>query len=78
MAERRAVQLEREACSAGRHLRMPSVNVNLVLYVISGLALLKASDATLAVRVTAVPFVAMAAVYGVLLSRGPLDRPVDR
>lgn len=57
---------------------MPSVNVNLVLYVISGLALLKASDATLAVRVTAVPFVAMAAVYGVLLSRGPLDRPVDR
>ena len=56
----------------------PSLNLNLVVYVVSGLALLKASDATLAVRVTAVPFVAMAAVYGVLLSRGPLDRPVDR
>lgn len=56
----------------------PSVNLNLVVYVVSGLALLKAREATLAVRAIAVPFVAMAVVYGVLLFRGPLDRPVDR
>ncbi len=53
----------------------PSVNLNLVLYVVSAIALLKVRDATLAVRVIAVPFALMAVVYGVLLFRGPLDRP---
>lgn len=53
----------------------PSVNLNVVLYVVSAIALLKVRDATLAVRVMAVPFVVMAIVYGVLLFRGPFDRP---
>ena len=53
----------------------PSVNLNLVLYVVSAIALLKVRDATLAVRVIAVPFALMAVVYGVLLVRGPFDRP---
>lgn len=56
----------------------PSVNLNLVLYVVSALALLKVSEATLALRAIAVPFVVMAAVYGVLLFRGPFDRPAAR
>lgn len=53
----------------------PSVNLNLVLYVVSALALLKVSDATAAVRMIAVPFAVMAAVYGAVLFRGPFDRP---
>lgn len=53
----------------------PSVNLNLVLYVISALALVKIGDASAGVRLIAVPFVVMAVVYGVLLVRGPFDRP---
>ena len=53
----------------------PSVNLNLVLYVVSALAFFKISDATATVRMIAVPFAAMAAVYGVVLLRGPFDRP---
>jgi hypothetical protein len=53
----------------------PAVNLNLVLYVVSALALLKAGNAAPALRALALLFAAMAAVYGVLLFRGPLDRP---
>lgn len=53
----------------------PAVNLNLVLYVVSALALLKAGNATPALRALALLFAAMAAVYGVVLFRGPLDRP---
>ena len=53
----------------------PSVNLNLVLYVVSALALLKVADGALVVRAIAAPFVLMAAVYGAVLLRGPFDRP---
>lgn len=53
----------------------PAVNLNLMLYVVSALAVLKVRDATPVTRGIAVPFLAMAAVYGLLLFRGPLDRP---
>jgi hypothetical protein len=53
----------------------PSVNLNLVLYVVSALALLKVGHSALAVRALAVPFVVMAGVYGAVLLRGPFDRP---
>lgn len=53
----------------------PSVNLNLVLYVVSALGLLKVENASVALRVVTVPFVILAAVYGVLLIRGPFDKP---
>jgi hypothetical protein len=49
------------------------VNLNLVLYVVSALGLLKADSPSLALRALTVPFVVMAVVYGVLLFRGPFD-----
>lgn len=59
----------------GGILGRPAVNLNLVLYVVSSLGLLKADNATVALRTVTVPFVVMAMVYGVLLLRGPFDRP---
>lgn len=56
----------------------PVVNLNLVLYVVSALGLLKAEGATVTLRVLTIPFVGMAVVYGVLLLRGPFDRPAAR
>lgn len=53
----------------------PVVNLNLVLYVVSSLGLLKADPATLALRAVTIPLVVMAVVYGALLYRGPFDRP---
>jgi hypothetical protein len=53
----------------------PSVNLNLVLYVVSALALLKVGQGTVLVRGLTALFVVMAALYGVLLLRGPFDRP---
>jgi hypothetical protein len=52
----------------------PVVNLNLVLYLVSALGLLKADGATTALRIATVPFVLMALVYGVVLLRGPFDR----
>jgi hypothetical protein len=53
----------------------PAVNLNLVLYVVSALALLKAEDPTPAVRILAVLMALLALVYAALLFRGPFDRP---
>lgn len=53
----------------------PAVMLNLVLYLVSGLGLLKASGTPLAVRAIALLLLAMAALYGHLLLRGPLDKP---
>ena len=53
----------------------PSVHLNVVLYVVSALAFFKIGDATAALRLIAVAFEAMAAVYSVVLLRGPFDRP---
>lgn len=53
----------------------PSVNLNLVLSVVSALALLKVGAAAPGVRAFAIPFVVMGAVYGAVLLRGPFDRP---
>jgi hypothetical protein len=52
----------------------PAVNLNLVLYVVSALAMLKADAPTLALRVATVPVALMAIVYAALLLRGPFDR----
>lgn len=52
----------------------PAVNLNLVLYLVSALALLKAKDPTLAVRLLTLPVAVMALVYAALLLRGPFDR----
>jgi hypothetical protein len=51
-----------------------AVNLNLVLYSVSALALLKANNPTLAIRLVTAPMLIMAAVYGVILFRGPFDR----
>lgn len=53
----------------------PAVNLNLVLYLVSALGLLKADGAAPVLRIVAVPFVVMALVYGAVLLRGPFDRP---
>ena len=53
----------------------PIVNLNLVLYLVSALSLLKVQDPTLAVRVLTLPMAIMAMVYAALLLRGPFDRP---
>lgn len=53
----------------------PAVNLNLVLYLVSALGLLKADGAAPVVRIVAVPFVVMALVYAAVLLRGPFDRP---
>jgi hypothetical protein len=61
----------------GRHTVMggiygrPAVNLNLVLYVVSALGLLKAARGAGILLVLAVPFAAMAIIYGALLWRGP-------
>jgi hypothetical protein len=52
----------------------PSVNLNLVLYTVTALGMLKAEGVTLAIRVLTVPFGIMAIVYVVVLLRGPFDR----
>lgn len=54
----------------------PAVMLNLTLYLVSGLGLLKAPAAPLAVRVVAVLLLAMAALYGRLMFGGPMDRTV--
>ena len=51
----------------------PTVLLNLMLYMISALGLVKADGAPMAVRVMAIPFGAMAALYGAVLLRGPFD-----
>jgi hypothetical protein len=56
----------------------PALNLNLVLYLVSALALLRAKDPTVAVRVLTVPMGIMALVYAALLVRGPFDRPPAR
>lgn len=53
----------------------PAVNLNLVLYAVSALALLKAAQPTFAVRLLTVPMALMALVYTAVLLRGPFDRP---
>lgn len=53
----------------------PAVNLNLVLYLVTTLALLKAKDPTFGMRMAAVPLGIMALVYAALLLRGPFDRP---
>ena len=53
----------------------PAVNLNLVLYLVSALGLLKAEGATPALRIVTVPFAVMAMVYAALLLRGPFDGP---
>lgn len=53
----------------------PSVNLNLVLYLVSALGMLKVANASAALRALTVPFVILAAIYGLLLFRGPFDRP---
>ncbi len=47
--------------------------LNLVPYLVSGLGLLTANDAPLAVRAFALLLLAVAALYGRLLLHGPLD-----
>ncbi len=56
----------------------PAVNLNLVLYTVSALALLKANNPTLAIRMVTAPMLIMASVYGVVLFRGPFDDSSDR
>jgi len=49
-----------------------------VVYVISALTLLNAGQSTPSLRLWAVPFGLLAGVYGLLLFRGPFDRPEAR
>lgn len=56
----------------------PAVLLNLGVYLISALALLKAESPLPLVRLGATPFVLLSAVYAVLLLRGPFDRPTER
>ena len=56
----------------------PAVLLNLGVYFISALALLKAASPLPLVRLGAAPFGLLAAVYAVLLLRGPFDRPAAR
>lgn len=51
----------------------PLVNLNLVLYVVSALALLKVGDPTLRTRMVSAAWSLLAVAYGVVLLRGPFD-----
>ncbi len=56
----------------------PAVNLNLMLYLVSALALFKANGRSPAVLVMGALFGVMAIVYGVALLRGPFDLPAPR
>lgn len=56
----------------------PAVNLNLILYTVSALGLLKVNNPTLAIRLVTAPMLIMAIVYGVVLFRGPFDHSSDR
>lgn len=56
----------------------PAVNLNLMLYLVSALALFKANERSPAVLVLGVLFGVMAVVYGAALLRGPFDLPAAR
>jgi hypothetical protein len=56
----------------------PVVNLNLVLYMVTALGLLKAERATVTLRMLSIPFLIMTVVYGALLLRGPFDRTAER
>ena len=51
-----------------------AVNLNLVMYTISALALVKANGNRAAALSLAVPFSVMAIVYGAAMLRGPFDK----
>ena len=67
----------RNTILGGIHGR-PAVNLNLMLYLVSALAILKANGRSPAVFAIGVLFGVMAIVYGALLLRGPFDRPAAR
>ncbi len=52
----------------------PAVNLNLMLYLVSALALFKAPGRTSAIFVLGALFGVMAVVYGAAMLRGPFDR----
>lgn len=52
----------------------PAVLLNLGVYVVSALSLLKVGPALPLVRLAAIPFALLAIVYGVVMVKGPLDR----
>lgn len=56
----------------------PAVNLNLILYLVSALAVFKANVRSPAVLVIGVLFGVMAVAYGVALLRGPFDLPRPR
>lgn len=56
----------------------PAVLLNLGVYLVSALSLLKGSPTLPLVRLTAIPFAIFASVYALLLLRGPLDRPAEQ
>jgi hypothetical protein len=56
----------------------PAVNLNLMLYLVSALALFKADGRSPAVLMIGVLFGVMAVVYGAALLRGPFDLPGAR
>ena len=53
----------------------PAVNLNLVMYTISALALVKADGNRAPTLSLAIPFAVMAVVYGAAMFRGPFDKP---
>jgi hypothetical protein len=53
----------------------PAVNLNLVMYTISALALVKADGNRGVALPLAIPFGIMAIVYGAAMLRGPFDKP---
>ncbi|MBX9855308.1 MAG: hypothetical protein K2Y26_07275 [Gemmatimonadaceae bacterium] len=53
----------------------PAVLLNLGVYLISALSLIKGDVGSPLVRLGAIPCAVLAAVYALLLLRGPLDRP---
>ncbi|MEO6444103.1 MAG: hypothetical protein ABIZ91_11910 [Gemmatimonadaceae bacterium] len=53
----------------------PMVLLNLMLYWISALGLLKVARASGVALMLMAPFATLAIAYGVLLWRGPFDRP---
>jgi len=56
----------------------PGVLLNLGIYLVSALSLLKASPTLPWVRVGALPFALLAIVYAVILLRGPFDLPAAK
>lgn len=56
----------------------PAVLLNLGVYLVSALSLLRVGPAFPVMWLVAIPFALLAAVYAVLLLRGPLDRPAAR